>query len=93
MKMRTLADWVLVKTDTPEELSNLIWMPDREKDLPQTGTVVSVGNGTRHVEMQVEVGQRVFFSRYKSVIIQDEDEGEQAFVRMGDIWAVIDEGG
>jgi len=62
MKLKPLADKIVVKPDT-RELSSIIFVENKEKD--NMGTVVAVGPGKvingRRQEMPVEVGAYVRF--------------------------------
>ena len=69
--MQVLQDRVLVKRDAQEEktASGLI-LPTEAKETPNSGVVITVGNGRRSTEtgvlmpMTVKKGDRVLFSRF-----------------------------
>jgi chaperonin GroES len=70
MKIRPLADKVVVKVSTSDErTTGGIVLPDSAREKPQQGTVVAVGpgrlleNGER-APMAVSVGDTVIYSKY-----------------------------
>ena len=70
MKIRPLADKVVVKAQTKEErTAGGIVLPDTAKEKPQQGTVIAVGpgrildDGTR-AKMAVKKGDVVIYSKY-----------------------------
>jgi chaperonin GroES len=70
MKIRPLADKVVVKASTSEERTvGGIVLPDSAREKPQQGTVMAIGPG-RMLEtgsrgpMNVKVGDTVIYSKY-----------------------------
>jgi chaperonin GroES len=70
-KLIPLRDMVVIEAQTPDEVTESgIVIPDTaDKDAPQQGTVVAVGLGRvsedgSRVEMEVEKGDVVLFSKY-----------------------------
>ena len=93
MKVRPLADRVLVAPAPAEEKVGGIIIPDTAKEKPQKGTVVAVGagklldNGER-AAMEVKVGDGVIFSKYSGSEVKVEGK-DYLIVRESDILAVI----
>jgi len=99
-------DRVLVRVDTPEAERKVeredgsvakIIMPRSTQDMPETGTIVGVGNGTRHptsphvrIELDFSEGQRVLFSRYAGSIVKI-DGVEHRVLREAEVLCVIEE--
>lgn len=73
---------VLVRPDT-EETKSIIHIPEAFKKAAERGTIVSVGNGRRHIDGKVypltaKPGDRVIFSLVQ--IMRLENEGEKLIV-------------
>ena len=70
MNIKPLGDRVVVKVLPGEETTKSgIVIPDTAKEKPQEGEVVAVGSGRvlengQKVELEVKVGDRVFYSKY-----------------------------
>ncbi|HDN58402.1 MAG: co-chaperone GroES [Candidatus Neomarinimicrobiota bacterium] len=94
MKVKPLADRVVVKPSEPEEkTSGGIILPDTAKERPQQGKVVAVGpgrvtdNGTK-IPMEVKVGDTVLYGKYAGTEVLIDGE-EHLIMRESDILAVI----
>ncbi|NLC11337.1 MAG: co-chaperone GroES [Firmicutes bacterium] len=94
MKLKPLQDRVVVKVlETEEKTPTGIVLPDKAKDKPQEGEVVAVGpgkvleSGTK-LEMDVQVGQKVLFSKYAGTEVKVDGE-EYLILRQDDILAVF----
>ncbi|MCD6086746.1 MAG: co-chaperone GroES [Candidatus Hydrothermae bacterium] len=96
MKVRPLADRVLVKRIEEEEVKKSgIIIPDTAKEKPQRGEVIAVGPGRldekgQRVPMEVKVGDKILFSKYAGNEVKIEGE-EYLIMREDDILAVIEE--
>ena len=94
MTIKPLADRVVVKLATVEEKtkSGLI-LTASAQEKPQVAEVVAVGPGglvgDKEIKMQVEVGEKVIFSKYAGTEVKYEDT-EYTIVRQDDILAVIE---
>ena len=70
MKVRPLADRILVKREDPSEtVRGGIIIPDTAKEKPQEGKVVAVGPGRtddngKHVKLEVKKGDRILMGKY-----------------------------
>jgi len=70
MKIRPLADKVVVKAQTQEErTAGGIVLPDTAKEKPQQGEVIAVGQGRiledgSRAKMGVKAGDTVIYSKY-----------------------------
>lgn len=94
MKVKPLADRVVVKPSEPEEkTSGGIILPDTAKERPQQGKVVAVGpgrvtdNGAK-IPMEVKVGDTVLYGKYAGTEVLIDGE-EHLIMRESDILAVI----
>jgi len=92
VKIQPLADRVIVKPIEREEVTKGgIFLPDTAKEKPQEGEVLAVGPGRlsedgKRIAMDVNVGDRVFYSKYGGTEIKIEDE-ELVILRESDILA------
>lgn len=94
MKVKPLADRVLVKPLEPEEMKRgEIIIPDTAKEKPQNGEVVEVGPGRisdsgELVKMGVKKGDKVLYGKYSGTEVTI-DDNEYLFMRESDILAII----
>ncbi len=94
MSLKPLFDRVVIKDAEMEETtkSGLI-LTSSAKEKPQYATVIAVGPGGvvdgKEVTMQVEVGQKVVYSKYAGTEIKIDDE-EYKIIRQSDILAIIE---
>ena len=94
MNLKPLFDRVVIKDAEMEETTKggLI-LTSSAKEKPQYAFVVAVGPGGvvdgKDVTMQVEVGQKVVYSKYAGTEIKIDNE-EYKIVRQSDILAVIE---
>jgi chaperonin GroES len=94
MKVKPLADRVLVKRVEPEEkLKGGIIIPDTAKEKPLEGKVVAIGAGRldedgKRIPLEVKVGDRVLIGKYAGTEIKIE-EIEHVIVREDEILGVI----
>ncbi|MDR0758413.1 MAG: co-chaperone GroES [Tannerella sp.] len=89
MKIKPLADRVLVKPATAEEkTSGGIIIPDSAKEKPLKGEVVAAGNGTKDEEMVVKNGDKVLYGKYAGTEIEWDGE-TYLIMRQSDILAII----
>lgn len=94
MKLRPLFDNVVIKlVETETTTPGGIVLPTAAKEKPQLATVVAVGPGGNidghDVEMQVEVGDSVLFSKYAGTEFKQDGE-EYIVLRQSNILAVVD---
>ena len=94
MNLKPLFDRVVIKDAEMEETTKggLI-LTSSAKEKPQYAFVVAVGPGGvvdgKDVTMQVEVGQKVVYSKYAGTEIKIDDE-EYKIVRQSDILAIVE---
>ena len=94
MKMKPLADRVIIKPSEAEEKSRGgIILPDTAKEKPVIGEVVAVGPGKvsddgKKVPMEVKVGDKVLYGKYSGTEVTVEGE-EYLIMREADIFAVV----
>ncbi len=94
MSLKPLFDRVVIKDAEMEETtkSGLI-LASTAKEKPQYAHVVAVGPGGvvdgKEIVMQVEVGQKVVYSKYAGTDIKIDGE-ELKIVRQSDILAIIE---
>ena len=94
MKLKPLADRVVLKQDAAEErTSSGIFLTASAQEKPEVYEVCEVGPGGlvdgNQVEMIVEVGQKVLVGKYSGSKVKL-DEVEYVIVRQSDILAVIE---
>ncbi|MDR1532441.1 MAG: co-chaperone GroES [Clostridiales bacterium] len=95
MKLKPLGDRVVLKQLNAEEKSKGgVILPGTAKEKPQEAEVVAVGPGGvvdgKEVKMEVEVGNRIIYSKYAGTDIKLDDE-EYIIVRQNDILAVVEQ--
>lgn len=94
MKIIPLGDKVVVKHLEAEETTpGGIVLPDTARERPSEGRIVSVGSGRvladgRRVDLQVNEGDRVLFSRYAGTDV-DVNGDELLILNEADILAVL----
>lgn len=74
MKIKPLADRVLILPVEVEQKVGGIIIPDTAKEKPQRGKVVAVGNGTKDEDMILKVGDEVFYGKYAGTEIENDGE-------------------
>ena len=96
MKIKPLADKVLVEPSTVEEskTSGGIIIPDTAKEKPQKGTVVAVGPGRtddngKIIKMNVKVGDKVLYSKYGGTELKLENK-DYLIMSESDILAIFE---
>ena len=95
MKLVPLSDRVVLKQIEAEETTaSGIILTSQTKEKPQQAEVIAVGPGGivdgEKVEMNVEVGQKVIYSKYAGTEVKLGEE-EYIVVRQNDILAVVEE--
>ncbi len=89
MKIKPLADRVLVKPDPAEEkTAGGLIIPDTAKENPLAGTVVAAGPGTEDVKMEVKAGDKVLYGKYAGTEITHDGE-TYLMMKQSDIFAII----
>lgn len=89
MKIKPLADRVLVKNDKAEtKTTGGIIIPEAAQEKTQTATVVEVGPGGE-VEITVKKGDRIMYDNYAGTQIKIDGE-DHLILKMNDIIAVIE---
>lgn len=95
MKIRPLADRILVKREEPSEtVKGGIIIPDTAKEKPQEGKVVAVGSGRvdedgKRVAMEVKKGDRILMGKYAGTEVKI-DGVEHIIMREDDVLAIIE---
>ena len=94
MKIRPLADRVVIKTVEAEETTKSgIILAGSAKEKPQVAEIVAVGPGGvvdgKDVKMEVQVGQKVLISKYAGTEVKVDGE-ECTIVRQSDILAIVE---
>ena len=89
MKIKPLADRVLVKNDKAETktASGLI-IPEAAQEKTRTAVVVEVGPGTDENPITVKKGDRIMYDKYAGTQVKIDGE-DHLILRMSDIIAVI----
>ncbi len=89
MNVKPLADRVLVLPDPAEEkTAGGLVIPDTAKEKPLAGKVVAAGPGTKDVQMEVKVGDRVLYGKYAGTEITVEGTS-YLIMKQNDILAII----
>ncbi|HIW37130.1 MAG TPA: co-chaperone GroES [Candidatus Treponema faecavium] len=88
MKVRPLADRVLVKTEKTEaKTASGIIIPDTAQEKTQTATVIAVGDDTEKIK--VKAGERVMYDKYAGTAVKIDGE-DHLILKAADIVAVIE---
>ena len=89
MKLKPMADNVLLKQyDAPETTVSGILLATATKEKPMIYEIVSVGPGTKDVEMLVKAGQKVVVGKFVGTDVTI-DKVDYKFVKQDDILAVV----
>ena len=89
MKLKPMADNVLLKQyDAPESTASGILLATTNKEKPMIYEIVSVGPGTKDVEMLVKAGDRVVVGKFVGTDVTI-DKVDYKFVKQDDILAVV----
>jgi len=89
LKIKPLADRVIVKPDAAEEKTAAgIIIPDTAKEKPQRGTVVAIGTGKKDEPMTVKAGDVVLYGKYAGTEITV-DGTNYLIMRESDIVAIV----
>lgn len=90
MKIRPLADRVVIQTDKPEEATKSgIILTNSAQEKPQAATVIAVGPGIKETAMSVKAGDKVLTGKYAGTEIKIDDEVYN-IVRESDILAIVE---
>ena len=90
MKIKPLADRILVKNDAAEtKTASGLFIPEAAQEKTQTATVVEVGPGTDDVKITVKAGDRIMYDKYSGTQIKIDGE-DHLILKMSDIIAVIE---
>lgn len=94
MKIRPLADRVVIKTVEAEETTKSgIILAGSAKEKPQVAEVLAVGPGGlvdgKEVQMIVKVGDKVLTSKYSGTEVKVDGE-ECTIVRQSDVLAIVE---
>ncbi|AEE16229.1 co-chaperone GroES [Treponema brennaborense] len=88
MKVKPLADRVLVKTEkTESKTASGIIIPETAQEKTQTATVVAIGDNTEKIK--VKVGEHVMYDKYAGTAIKIDGE-DHLILKGDDIIAVIE---
>ena len=90
MKVKPLADRVLVKNDKAEtKTAGGLIIPEAAQEKTQTAKVVAVGPGTDDVKITVKEGDRIMYDKYSGTQVKIDGE-DHLILKMSDIIAVIE---
>lgn len=95
MKVRPLADRILVKREEADEtVRGGIIIPDTAKEKPQQGKVIAVGPGRldedgKRIPLEVKKGDRILMGKYSGTEVKI-DGDEHLIMREDDVLAVIE---
>ena len=88
MKLKPLADRVLVEPLAAEEKVGGIYIPDTAKEKPQKGKVVAVGPGDKDNKVTLKVGDCVLYGKYSGSEVSVDGE-DLMIMRESDILATL----
>ena len=90
MKIKPLADRVLVLPAPAEEKVGGIIIPDTAKENPQRGKVVAVGGGTKDDPMVLKENDTVLYGKYSGTELENEGV-KYLMMRQSDVLAVVED--
>ena len=89
MKLKPMADNVLLKQSEPQEMTvSGIVLATTNKEKPAIYEIVSVGPGTKDVTMTVQPGEKVVVGKFVGTDVTI-DKVDYKFVKQDDILAVV----
>jgi chaperonin GroES len=97
MNLKPLGDRVVIQpTESEEQTTSGIFLPETAKEKPQQGKVVAAGPGSRkesgeRIEMDVKVDDIVLYARYAGTSIKLEGK-EYLILKETDILAIVENG-
>jgi chaperonin GroES len=90
MKIKPLADRILVKNDKAEtRTAGGLIIPEAAQEKTQTATVIAVGPGTDDEKITVKVGERIMYDKYAGTQIKIDGE-DHLILKMSDVIAIIE---
>ncbi|PSJ32239.1 molecular chaperone GroES [Peptostreptococcus russellii] len=94
MKIRPLGDRiVLKKAEAEEKTASGIILTGAAKEQPQFAEVVAVGSGVvdgKEITMEINVGDKVIYSKYAGTEVKIEDE-EFIVIKQDDVVGVLED--
>jgi chaperonin GroES len=93
LKIQPLGDRVVIRPlEEAEEMRGGLYIPDTAKEKPLQGEIMAVGPGrfekTERVPMELEVGQKVLYSKYAGTDVRVGDD-EVLIIKESDVLAII----
>ena len=88
MKLKPLADRVLVEPLAAEEKVGGIYIPDTAKEKPQKGKVVAVGPGEKDNKLTLKVGDCILYGKYSGTEVNYEGS-DYLIMKESDVLAII----
>ena len=88
MKIKPLADRVLVVPAPAEEKIGGIIIPDTAKEKPLRGIIKAAGQGTKDETMYLKEGDEVLYGKYAGTEVTVEDK-KYLIVKQQDILAIL----
>lgn len=90
MKLKPLQDRIVLKQlEAVTTTASGIVLTGSSKEKPQEAEVVAVGPGTKDVKMEVQVGQKVIYSKYAGTEVKLDGE-EYIIVKQADVLAIVE---
>ncbi len=90
MKIKPLADRVLVKNDKAEtKTTSGIIIPEAAQEKTQTAVVVAIGPGTADEKITVKPNDRIMYDKYAGTQLKMDGE-DYLILKMSDIIAIIE---
>ena len=90
IKIKPLSDRVIIKPlEMDKKTAGGLLLPDN-KEKPQEGIIVNIGNGKKDEPMTVKIGDHVLFSKYGGTEYKVDNE-TYLIMRESDIYAIIED--
>ncbi|WP_297633851.1 co-chaperone GroES [uncultured Clostridium sp.] len=88
--IRPLGDRVVIKRlEAEEKTKSGIVLTGTAKERPQEAEVVAVGPGTKDIDMEVKVGDKVLYAKYTGTEVKVDGE-EFIILKQEDVLAIVE---
>ena len=89
MEIKPLGARILIETETAKErTASGLYVPQSAQEKTQIGKVVAIGEGTKDVKIDLEVGQNVMYDKYAGTSFKDGDK-DYLILKYEDVIAII----
>ena len=88
--IKPLGDRVVIKRlEAEEKTKSGIVLTGTAKERPQEAEVIAVGPGTKDIDMEVQVGDKVLYAKYTGTEVKVDGE-EYVILKQEDVLAIVE---